>query len=307
LFQRLLKNFDKKTPKTTTLIAVSGGIDSMLLATLYKAAGRKFAIAHCNFQLRGAESDADEQFLKAWARANEVNCYVTNFDTASIATERKQSIQLVARNLRYAWLEQLRKDLDFVYIATAHHANDNLETLIFNVSRGASIKGMAGIPPQTGQVIRPLLTVPKADILAAAIAENIAWRDDSSNATDKYSRNKIRHQIVPILAELNPNIANTVTENSARLRDVLWLYNYATAALKNEYFAVENEVVIININSWKMLPVAETLLYEWIANYGFSKTQITDILAVNEGGKRFLTDNYEAVWRKGKLFITAKN
>ena len=306
MLARLLATLDATLPHTPILVAVSGGIDSMLLATLIVAAKREMAVAHCNFGLRDTESDEDEAFVRAWATQQGVRCFVTRFDTAAVVADRKQSIQVVARDLRYAWLELLRVQHGFGHIATAHHANDNLETVIFNLSRGASLRGLAGIPPQTDTLLRPLLAVAKADIVAAAKAAKIAWRNDSSNATNKYNRNKIRHQIVPKLEELNPNIAHTVAQNSLHLRHSIWLYDYAVTALQAQYMTVAENAVTVDINALKQLPVADTLLYEWIHQYGFGKTQIADILQVSESGKRFLTENYTAVWRKGILLIMPK-
>ena len=164
----------------------------MVLAHLLSQNGITFGLAHCNFQLRGQESDQDEDFVKGLAQKLSVPFFSIRFDTNNIATKRKESIQVVARDLRYEWLENIRTAEDFQYIATAHHLNDSIETILYNFAKGSGIRGLSGIPVKNGPIIRPLLFSNKKNILAFAKTENISYREDASNASDKYTRNNIR-------------------------------------------------------------------------------------------------------------------
>ena len=184
------------------LLAISGGIDSMVMAELFHKLGYNFSIAHCNFQLRGTESFLDQQFVKSFAEKNLIPFYTTIFDTKAFAEDYKLSIQMAARELRYNWFYELAAENAFDYILTAHHSDDNLETFLINLSRGTGIDGLTGIPQQNEKIIRPILLFSRKQIEDFAAENNIEWREDSSNASDKYIRNKIRHDLVPILIRL---------------------------------------------------------------------------------------------------------
>lgn len=185
-------------------IAVSGGIDSMVLVDLFLKLEYEFSILHCNFQLRGNESEAETQFLRDFCKANQIHYILRYFDTNEYAEEQKLSTQLAARELRYNWFQEKLNQNNFQYLLTAHNADDNLETFLINLSRGTGLEGLTGIPAQNDYIIRPLLPFSRDEILAYAEENNLIWKEDSSNASDKYLRNKIRRQIVPILKELHP-------------------------------------------------------------------------------------------------------
>ena len=214
-------------PGQRTLLAVSGGADSVAMVALFKLANLPFAIAHVNFKLRGAESDGDEAFVRELAQKYGVPCFVRSFDTPSLAIGKNQSTQMLARELRYTWFEELRQAEGFDFIATAHHINDALETLLFNLVKGTGIAGLHGILPRKKHLIRPLLFASRANILAFLHQENLSYREDSSNQEDKYSRNFIRHQIIPPMKALNPSLEQTFQENIARFRETEVLYNWA--------------------------------------------------------------------------------
>lgn len=200
------------------LLAVSGGVDSMVLVDLLLQTGATLSIAHCNFQLRGAESDGDEAFVEQFCKSRALSFFSIKFDTKKYATESKCSVQMAARTLRYDWFEKLRQEIGATAIATAHHLNDSVETVLLNMARGTGIAGLTGIAPSRGCIIRPLLFATKQDILDYAQAKEIAWREDGSNAHDDYARNFIRHHIVPQFEALQPSFLNNMAQTMALLR-----------------------------------------------------------------------------------------
>lgn len=188
------------------LLATSGGIDSMVLLQLCHQLGLDIRVAHCNFQLRGDESYNDEAFVKSHCENLGILVFVNHFDTKEFAEMQKQSIQVVARNLRYEWFQTLLINNDYDYVLTAHHLDDSLETFLINFTRASGLDGLTGIPPQNGNIVRPLLAFSRNEIEAFAQENKLKWREDSSNASDKYLRNKLRHDVIPILKELNPSL-----------------------------------------------------------------------------------------------------
>ena len=191
------------------LLATSGGLDSMVMADLFQKMNFDVAIAHCNFQLRGLESFGDQNFIQEYAERNKISVFITQFDTENFAKDYKLSIQIAARTLRYDWFYELLETKNYDYLLTAHHLDDNVETFLINLTRGTGLDGLTGIPEQNEKIIRPLLIFSRDEIEDYAKENNILWREDSSNASDKYLRNKIRHHIVPILKELNPDFLSS--------------------------------------------------------------------------------------------------
>jgi tRNA(Ile)-lysidine synthetase, N-terminal domain len=203
------------------LLAVSGGIDSMYLANrapdLFP--GARFAVAHCNFALRGAESDGDEDFVRDWCARHGLKCFVRRFDTAGFAAEHGISIEMAARELRYDWFAQLLREGGFEAVAVAHNADDNAETLILNLLRGTGTRGLRGMGDRDG-IVRPLLGTPRADIRAWMEAHGCAWREDSTNADNTPKRNRIRNEVFPIFARINPSFVRTLGEDMERFARV---------------------------------------------------------------------------------------
>ena len=218
LQNHLSKNFQFLENKKL-LLATSGGVDSMIMLDLFQKLNYTIAIAHCNFQLRGLESFGDQQFVQDYASNNNIPAFVTHFDTRNFAKDYKLSTQIAARELRYNWFYELLATEKFDYILTAHHADDNLETFLINITRGTGLDGLTGIPEQNEQIIRPLLPFSRLEIEEYAQKNNIQWREDSSNASDKYLRNKIRHDLVPMLKELNPNFLDSFQKTQNYLRE----------------------------------------------------------------------------------------
>ncbi len=206
------------------LLAVSGGIDSMVMANLFLKTDNKIGIAHCNFQLRGTESDNDEKFVREFAINSNTPFYTKSFDTEKYAEERKVSIQMAARDLRYEWFEKIRVTEGFDYIALAHNKNDILETVLINIARGTGLKGMTGIKKKSGYIIRPLLSVTRNEIAQYADDNDLSYREDSSNAQIKYKRNKIRHQIIPEFEELNPDFIDSFSQTINQIEEAYGIF-----------------------------------------------------------------------------------
>mgnify|MGYP000598129530 CR=1 FL=1 len=286
-------------PKQKTLLAVSGGIDSVVLCHLFKRANLNFGIAHCNFNLREAASNEDELFVKKLAQQLQVAFFSIPFSTAKIAQQRKQSIQVVARDLRYEWLKKIRVANDFDHIATAHHLNDSVETVLYNFTKGCGIRGLHGILPKNGKIIRPLLFATKEEIENFAKTAGIQWREDASNATDKYARNKIRHHVIPVLESLNPNFVKTADENIKRLRETEALYDFAIEKMKADLVEETAGTLKISIEKLRLSPAPLTILFEILKPYHFNNRQVEQVLqSIGQAeddklaGKTFYANDY---------------
>jgi tRNA(Ile)-lysidine synthase len=281
------------------LLAVSGGVDSMVLCELLKKLNYPIAIAHCNFQLRGKESEEDEQFVAQYALKSGIPFYKKRFNTEGYALEHKVGTQEAARDLRYKWFEELTQLFDYQYIITAHHATDNIETVLFNFSNGAGLRGMKGILPKNGKIVRPLLWAKKTEIKACAEKEEIEYREDSSNFTGKYTRNYIRHKILPEFKSLNPNFEKTASENINRFKEAHVLLDFFIQNVKKDITQTIDNQYFIDINKLQSYPSVTTLLFEILREYGFNNTQVEDILWGNNYkirvGAKFYSADYELV------------
>jgi len=261
------------------LLAVSGGVDSMVLAHLLLKSGIEIGLAHCNFQLRAAESEEDEIFIRNWAKTNQTPIYVTSFQTETLAQEQKTSIQVLARELRYNWLEKIRQQESFTSILTAHHLNDSLETFFYNFTKGTGLAGMRGVPLRNEKIIRPLLFADKETILRYAKEEGIPYREDSSNPTDKYARNKIRHHVVPILKQINPSLEDTAARNFNILNQSFLLFQDRIEQFKTKWIEEIAGQLHIRIAGLQENPrTQQTLLFECIRHAGFHFRQVEQLL-----------------------------
>ncbi len=265
-------------PKERILLAVSGGVDSIVLCHLFHQAKFKFGIAHCNFQLRGSDSDGDALFVKSLAEEWQIPFFEIAFETNKYVEENKVSIQVAARDLRYDWLEKIRNENDFQYIATAHHLDDSLETILYNFTKGCGIRGLHGILPKVKNVIRPLLFSHKKEVLLFAKNHKISFREDASNATDKYARNNIRHHVIPVLEKMNPSLPKTVTENIQRLTETERLFNYAITLLQKEITEQRGEQLFIHLEKLKATPAPATLLFEILQPFNFNNDQTAQMI-----------------------------
>jgi tRNA(Ile)-lysidine synthase len=300
-FIRLNKLFSKRQK---VLLGVSGGVDSVVMCYLFKRSGYKFAIAHCDFSLRGEESDKDATFVKELAEELECPFYEKKINTNWHSKRRKQSIQIVARDLRYEWFEKLRLEEKYDRIATAHHLNDSIETMLYNLTKGCGIRGLHGILPKRNRIIRPLLFAYKNDILAFAKANGILYRNDSSNELVKYSRNKIRNKILPLLKEINPVADKTLAGNIERFQEVEAIYDWSVKYWKSRLFKSARGGYQVDTNKFDKVPSAKTILYEILKQFEFNGDQIGQMLNVQESGKQFYSSTYRLSVEREFWYIT---
>lgn len=296
------------TSSEKILIAVSGGIDSVVLCHLMKENNFVFGIAHCNFKLRGVESDKDADFVKSLAKSLNVTYFGIAFDTDNISKIRKQSIQVVARDLRYEWLEKIRDNHNFAYVATAHHSNDSIETAIYNLSKGCGIRGIHGILPKKNKIIRPLLFANKNQILSFARQNNHAHREDASNSTDKYARNRIRHHVITELQKINPSLETTFKGNFQRFRAVEGIYDWAIEFWRTKIIEQKDQVLRINTTLFKGIPALSSILYEILKSYGFNFDQVEQMLIASkkQSGKQFFSASHELLLDRSYWFLKPK-
>ena len=265
-------------PTDRVLLAVSGGLDSVVMADLFHQISQPFAIAHVNFGLRGAESDADAVSVQNKAEHYGVPFHLTHFDTTAIAAERGISIQMAARELRYNWFAQLVEQEHYACIATAHHQNDVLETLLLNLTRGTGLAGLHGILARQNGVVRPLLFATRDELAVYAREGGLAYREDSSNADDKYARNRIRHHVVPVLTELNPGLWQTLPRTVERLRAAETIVR---VELDRSWADVaEPQGGLFFLPADKLLTQTELVfrLAEWLKPFGFLTEQVAQML-----------------------------
>ncbi len=274
------------------LVATSGGVDSLVLIDilLQHSYIEKIGIAHCNFSLRENESDEDEKFIKEYANQKNIPFHSIKFDTKKIAAESQKSIQLIARELRYNFFSKIGIENDYDYVATAHHLSDSLETSIYHLSKGTGIAGIRGILPQRIissnsknatdkiQIIRPLLCLTKEEILNYATQNNLKWREDSSNKTQKYKRNFIRHSIIPLLKEINPDTEKTFLNTSERLRSMEKLLQFHVEEFEKKILIREDKRQLIEVLAIKNLVEELLIVSEFLKTKGFSYKQSKQIL-----------------------------
>lgn len=295
-------------PKDHLLLAVSGGIDSVVLCELCKQAGYNFSIAHCNFQLRGEESVRDENFVRSLAQGYGVRFHVQHFDTEAYARQHKLSIQVAARNLRYQWFRELLSQFQIQKLLTAHHANDNIETLLMNFFKGTGITGLRGILPKQGDVVRPLLFATKEIIKQFAEENKLQWVEDSSNASDKYTRNYIRHQLMPLITEVYPQAESNLLSNIHRFREAEYLYRQAIEKLTKKLVEKKGEELHIPILKLQNTNAAATILYEILHPLNFTPKQTEEALHLieSETGK-YLASSTHRIFKNRNWLIIAPN
>ena len=312
-FQKYLKSENLFTGQDGVLLTVSGGLDSVTMLSLFcrlkteisEYRNLKLAIAHCNFGLRGAESEGDMLFVEDLARQNNLPVFSKKFETANFAKQEKISIQMAARQLRYEWFERLRMQEDFQYIATAHHQNDVTETVIMNLVKGTGIAGLHGIAPKSGFVIRPLLFATRQGIKDYANEWKISFREDSSNNSTKYIRNKIRKEIIPVLNELNPGLEQTFRENIEKIKAVEAIYRHYIAEKKQLLFVEKGDQIHISIAQLKALPEAPTVLYELLKTFSFPPSVVNDICSGWDGlsGKQYFSPSHRLLKDREQLIV----
>ena len=299
----LLHNFDFLKNKKL-LLATSGGIDSMVMLHLFQQLEYEIAIAHCNFQLRGVESFEDQNFIQDYAAANDVFVFITQFDTKAFAEDYKLSTQVAARELRYNWFYELLDTEQYDYILTAHHADDNLETFLINLSRGTGLEGLTGIPKQNENVVRPLLAFTQQELEEYAKFNEIKWREDSSNASDKYLRNKIRHHLVPILRELNPNFLSSFTTTQKYLQEASEMVEDAAIMIYQQVASQDGENISYDLKKLMKLPNYNSYLYQWLKEFGFTAWDDIYDLVQSQSGKFVVSPEYRLLKDRDSLILS---
>lgn len=286
------------------LVACSGGLDSTVLCHLLKINGFNFALAHCNFSLRGNESDKDENFVTDLAETFETSVFTETFDTERYAEDQKISTQMAARLLRYKWFDEILSNFKYDYILTAHHADDSLETFIINLSRASGLKGLTGIPEKNGTVIRPLLAFSRVEILKYATENKIKWREDATNAQTKYLRNKIRHDVIPPLKKISDNFLENFKQSQSHLEKSANLVDdYIQLVFKNVVTETETGYSI-SISKLIKFPNFQELSYELLSPFGFSDFNAISNLLQAQSGKQILSKTHRLLKNRNEILIT---
>jgi tRNA(Ile)-lysidine synthase len=305
-FRRYIVDNNMFCRDSRILLAVSGGIDSMVMAGLFLAEGIDTGIAHCNFSLRGNESDLDEELVRMYARKNKLPFYTVKFDTKAFAKRNGLSVQMAARELRYKWLEEIRAQNGYYRTAVAHNLNDNIETLLINLIRGTGISGLTGIQPVSKSVIRPLLFATRSEIESYSKRHCIAYREDSSNADNKYTRNKIRHLVIPVLKDINPALEKTLAETIVKLKETDDLLDKYITGIRSSFSITEEGAVAFDADKLKSCLAEKTLLYELFKPYGLSGTQTEDLSNVIAGatGGQIFTSSHRILKNRRKIIVS---
>lgn len=322
-FQAYINRYNLIAEGEKVILALSGGIDSMVLADLLLKTKVDFVAAHCNFHLRGEESDGDEKFVRDYAERNGIQCYVKHFDTEKYAAERGVSIEMAARDLRYAWFEQMRQQLGYDKVAVAHHADDQAETFFINLLRGAGLNGLKGMKPQNGVVIRPLLWASREQIRQYAVESQITWHEDHTNAESVYLRNKIRNQLLPTFDELHPEARQGLYKSLEHLSAENELYRALLKEKLAQIVELDGDVQRLPFSKLVKAKVPEPaipeatrrverptysfqLLFEWLRQYGFNTDQCHFIYdAIGTGvGNQYCSATHRLVIGRDELQLS---
>jgi len=312
MLKRFLKNIEEcgiVRKKERILLAVSGGIDSMVMADLFSKTSFDTGIAHCNFKLRGTDSDNDELFVKEYASSAGRPFYTVSFDTKGYAREKRISIEMAARELRYKWFEEIRQKYGYDLVALAHNMNDNIETILINLARGTGIAGLTGMKPREGLLIRPLLFATRREIEEYASACSVSFREDVTNAELRFIRNRIRHQIIPLFREINPSFESTVAGTAERLTEIEEiLVNYVRDIKTNVIKKEENGIIIFDINKLLRCKPLKTILFEIFRPYGLTTGQLNGLIRLLSGrtGAALLTESHRILKNRNEVIVTKK-
>jgi len=308
MLEKLKQNITSQFPflkGKKLLIAISGGLDSVVLTQLFHSLNFDISLAHCNFHLRGLESDADEEFVKNIGKKLALETFTTGFNTNEYASTNKTSTQIAARELRYHWFQELVVKHQFEYVLTAHHADDNLETFLINLSRGTGLEGLTGIPAINNTIVRPLLIFSREEIEQFANKNRIEWREDQSNASTKYVRNKIRHQIIPILKELNPTVLNSFQKTTANLKGSQQIINDTITQVKKKVISAdENGITKLNIAVIQKLSNPKAYLFELLKSYYFTEWNDIENLLSAQSGKHVFSKTHRLLKDRDFLLLT---
>jgi len=307
--QSFLTEINQKKLCTSTdkiLLAVSSGVDSMVMLYLFMECRFNIGVAHANFQLRSDESEGDEKFVEEICKKNSVPFFTKKFETEIHAKSNHISIQMAARELRYQWFHEILTDQQYNFIATAHHLNDSIETVLLNLVRGSGLEGFDGIVSKNGKIIRPMLFATRLEIENYARENEIEWREDRSNATDDYSRNFIRHQIYPLLKELNPSLEMTFDESLHKISGAVELMENGVEQWRLRFERKKENQILLDKNGFESIKNQESVLWSLIKNFGFNFDQCCQIITALHGqsGKRFASAQFELVIDRDHLIIS---
>lgn len=306
-FQSYVERHGLFTPDDRILLTVSGGVDSMVLLSLMADLGYRIGVAHCNFQLRGAESDEDEEVVARAAAHYGVPCYNRRFDTTAEMERTGESMEMAARRLRYAWFEELRREHGYAAIAVAHHADDSIETFFINLLRGTGLRGLTGISSRMGRVVRPLMFASRREILEYAVTQKIPFREDSSNRSTKYLRNKIRLGLIPRIREINPKFTDLMRHNIERLTDAQLFIEAAVAHMRQDVVTEADGIATIHVERIEAAYPRNFAVYELLGSeYGF-KGDVCDAicraLSDEVSGRRFYSKEFVACVDRGRILV----
>ncbi len=304
-FQKNIETHHLFAPSDTILVGVSGGIDSVVLLDLLDQAGFSIALAHCNFKLRGVESELDQKLVTELARKYDKPLFSTEFDTAEYAADNGISIEMAARELRYHWFEEIRVSHHYDWIAVAHHRDDQLETFFLNLARGTGLQGMTGMQPVNGKIVRPLLFASRKEIEDYRFENHLEYREDQSNKSVDFQRNKIRHQLMPLMEELNPAFRDNLSKTMAILQDVNSIYQQEIARMWERVSLRRNDEYLLSISELKMLQPLGTYLFEFLKPFQFNSEVVADLLDSLDGqpGKQFFSPTHRLDVDRGFLII----
>ena len=286
------------------ILGISSGADSVCLMHILLALEYRFDLAHCNFNLRANESDEDEVFVRKLAKEYQLQLHVKHFETQRYASENKISIQMAARDLRYAWFHDLLASENAKYIAIAHHTNDDAETFFINLVRGSGLKGLLGIKEKIDSIVRPLMAVSRAEIEQFLKEKDISFREDSSNTSLKYLRNKIRHELMPLLGEMNPSIQQTISDEMKILEGVAQVYYAKIDKVRKEVIQNENGIIQLRIAALLELDPLNNYLYELLSPYGFSTIESIAKSLNGQSGKQFFSSTHQLVVDREYILIS---
>ena len=291
--------------KDKILAAVSGGMDSVALCSLFRQAGINFGIAHCNFLLRGSESDADEEFVRQLASEYGVNFYTRSFETSEYARAKGISIQMAARDLRYAWFDELIKTEGYSSVATAHHLDDQSETFFINLLRGSGLSGIHGILPKQGNIVRPMLFATREEIDDFVRDNRLPYREDSSNKSRKYLRNRLRHELMPVLMNIDPAFSHKLNQTMLHIRGIEDILNQKVNEVSERIVIKKQDQFQVEISKIKELNPFETWTYLILQPFGFSAAVVNEVVEAMEGisGKMFFSQTHRLVKDREILII----
>lgn len=297
-----IEKHDLLTFNRPVIVGMSGGADSVALLVVLRELGYHCIAAHCNFHLRGEDSNRDAEFSRMLADYLNVSFYKVDFDTIAYAERKQISIEMAARELRYQWFESLRNELCAQAIAVAHHEQDNVETVLLNLIRGTGIKGLTGIQPKNGYIVRPVLQVRKEELLEWLNKKSLSYVTDVTNLSDEYTRNFLRLRVIPLLEEINPSVLDAIVRTAGNLSEAEVVYTYAINEFYQQILEDRNTILIKQLLN---TPAPKAVLYEYLKQYGFNSSVVNDIFnsLTGESGKRFYSGTHQLLKDRDRLFI----